>query len=130
MRWVSGARALLEQSECAAVMIGRGAYGRPWLFRDAARAIAGQDPLPPPGPAERCDLIAEHLEGMLALLGAHGVKVFRKYARWYFRGVEGGEDYRRRACRLSEPEDMRALVGEWRRYLASDPPPVEEPLPR
>ena len=125
-----GARELLERSGCAAVMIGRGAYGRPWLFRDAARAIAGLDPLPPPGPEERCDLIAEHLEGMVALLGPHGVKVFRKYARWYFRGVEGGEDFRRRACRVSEPEDMRALVAEWRGYLASGPAPLEEPLPR
>lgn len=109
-----GARELLERSGCDAVMIGRGAYGRPWLFRDAVRAIAGQAALPEPEAEEVCDLIAEHLEGMLALLGEHGVQVFRKYAAWYFVGEGSAGEFRRRAFRIREPEPMRALIAEWR----------------
>jgi len=110
---------LLERSACDAVMIGRGAYGRPWIFREVSRAIAGQDPHPEPSEAERCDLIAEHFEGMVEFMGPPGVRVFRKYAGWYFQGSEAADDFRRRAYRISVPEEMRALVAEWRAFRLS-----------
>ena len=110
------ARLLLERSGCDAVMIGRGAYGRPWIFRDAARAIAGLEPLPAPAEAEICALIAEHFEGMIEFMGTPGVRVFRKYAGWYFQGSEAADDFRRRAYRMNFPEEMRALIAEWREF--------------
>ena len=109
------ARTLLERSGCDAVMIGRGAYGRPWIFRDAARAIAGEEALPAPEREVVCDLMLEHLRGMVALLGEHGVRVFRKYAGWYFVGEEGpAVEYRRTAYRTSDPEAMAALIEAFR----------------
>jgi tRNA-dihydrouridine synthase B len=112
---------LLQRSNCDAVMIGRGAYGRPWIFREAARAIAGQEQLPEPGEVERCDLIAEHLEGMVRYMGPPGVRVFRKYAGWYFQGSEEADEFKRRAYRISDPEEMRELVVEWRAFRLSTP---------
>ncbi|MGE0711330.1 MAG: tRNA dihydrouridine synthase [Planctomycetota bacterium] len=113
----AGARELLARTGCDAVMIGTGAHGRPWLFRDAARAIAGEPPLPPPGVDERCALVREHLEGTLAVMGAPGVRLFRKYAGWYFLDEEGAGELRARAYRTSEPEAMRALIEAWRELL-------------
>jgi tRNA-dihydrouridine synthase B len=118
---------LLESTGCDAVMIGRGAHGRPWLFRDAARALAGLSPLPPPGPEQICRLIAEHLHGLVALLGPHGVLQFRKHAGWYFQagetvGEEQAESFRQRAYRLREEAAMTGLVAEWGRALAGSSP--------
>ena len=106
-----GAARLLAATGCDAVMIGRGAHGRPWLFRDAARALAGLAPLGPPDPVERCGLAREHLDGMVGLMGAHGVLAFRKMAGWYL------DDPREaalldRAYRTSDPDAMRALLAE------------------
>lgn len=107
-------RHMVEATGCDAVMLGRGVYGRPWLVRDVARAIAGLEPLPAPTPEEVCDIMSEHLEGMIELLGPIGVRFYRKYAAWYFRDLPWGAHFRDRAYRLSEPEPMRTLVAEWR----------------
>lgn len=104
---------LLAATGCDAVMIGRGAYGRPWLFRDAARALAGLPPLPPPTAAAQVDLAAEHLEGMLELMGERGVLLFRKYASWYM-SEPSDAPFRDRAHRVREPEAMRAVLADWR----------------
>ena len=112
------ALAMVRATGCDAVMIGRGAHGRPWLYRDVARALAGLPPLPEPGPDERCDLIQEHLSGMIELMGEHGVVAFRKYAAWYFRDLPRAAELRDRAHRTAGEAAMRALIEEWRGELA------------
>lgn len=111
---------MLGATGCDAVMIGRGAHGRPWLFRDVARAIAGLPSLPPPGPAERAGVVAEHLEGLLEQLGPRGVLLFRKAAGWYFQGSAAADDFRARAHRIGSAAEMRGLVAEWRRHLLEE----------
>jgi tRNA-dihydrouridine synthase B len=105
---------MVRETGCDGVMIGRGAYGKPWLFRDVARALAGLPALPPPGWDGICDIMEEHLEGMLAILGATGVRLYRKYASWYFRDLAYGAHFRDRAYRAKEPDEMRVLVRDWR----------------
>lgn len=114
IRTGADAALLAARTGCDAVMIGRGAYGRPWLFRDAARALRGAAPLPEPTVAEVADLAREHLDGMVDLLGDHGVRVFRKAAGWYLVGPELA-DLRDRAHRTRDPATMRAILAEWRR---------------
>jgi tRNA-dihydrouridine synthase B len=108
---------LLTETGCDAVMIGRGAQGQPWLFRDVARALAGRPPLPPPGPEAVCDLILDHLEGMLAIMGEHGVLAFRKYAAWYFKGYPEAPSFRDRTYRTRGADSMRELVAAWRQHV-------------
>jgi len=105
---------MAAETGCDAVMIGRGAHGRPWLFRDAARALAGQGPLPEPGLDALVAVALDHLAGMVELMGERGVRAFRKYAAWYFRGGRDSAAFRDRAHRTSCPEAMRALLLEWR----------------
>ncbi|MEZ6184262.1 MAG: tRNA dihydrouridine synthase DusB [Planctomycetota bacterium] len=104
---------LLAESGCDAVMIGRGAHGQPWLFRDVARALRGEPPLPPPTPAVRLALMREHFEGLLALLGDHGVQLFRKHARWYFHSRPEAPEFVERLYRSREPEAVRGLFAAW-----------------
>ncbi len=116
------AQRMLDQTGCDAVMIGRGAYGRPWVFRDVSRRLAGLPTAPEPTRAEQCDLMIEHLLGMVELLGQRGVLIFRKYATWYFKGDEG-PSFRDRAHRIREPEAMRQLITAWS-ALAREPAPL------
>ncbi len=73
----------LEQSGADAVMIGRGAYGRPWLARDIDAALAGK-PAAEPGAKERLDIVLTHFDEALDFYGERlGLKVFRKHLGWY-----------------------------------------------
>ena len=104
---------LLRESGCDAVMIGRGAHGRPWLFRDVARALAGREPLPPPSAEERARLMGEHFEGLLELVGAHGVHLFRKHARWYFHSRPEAPEFVERLYRAQTEATVRELIAGW-----------------
>lgn len=108
------AREALEQSGADAVMIGRGAYGRPWLASQIDAALAGHD-LPEPELGERLDIALTHFDDTLAFYGERlGLKIFRKHLGWY---VEAGPapadaDGRRRIkaqlCRMEQPCEVRA----------------------
>jgi nifR3 family TIM-barrel protein len=108
------AKAALAQSGADAVMIGRGAYGRPWLARQIEAALDGRhDPDPPL--EERLDIALTHFDEALGFYGERlGLKVFRKHLGWY---VENGPlpadpAQRRldkaRLCRLEQPDEVRA----------------------
>jgi tRNA-dihydrouridine synthase B len=117
----ASARAALEQSGAAAVMIGRGAYGRPWLARQIEAALDGRHD-PEPSLEERLDIALTHFDESLGFYGERlGLKVFRKHLGWY---VENGPlpadpAQRRldkaRLCRLDQPDQVRAeLRALWR----------------
>lgn len=81
------ARAALAQSGAAAVMLGRGAQGRPWAPARIGAGLAGRAPVAIPNGAALADLVAEHYEAILADYGTHiGVRVARKHLDWYLEG--------------------------------------------
>ena len=87
--------AALEQSGADGVMIGRGAYGRPWLLGQAMRWLADGTVLPDPGIDEQYALIVEHYHAMMAHYGEHaGVPIARKHLGWYTRGLRGSSEFR------------------------------------
>jgi tRNA-dihydrouridine synthase B len=78
------ARAALAQSGADAVMIGRGAYGRPWIAAALDRALYTDDTLSEPGPASRLGIALEHFTDTLRFYGDRlGLKIFRKHLGWY-----------------------------------------------
>jgi nifR3 family TIM-barrel protein len=114
----SGERALrmLRETGCDAVMVGRGAFGRPWVFRDIARAVRGEAPLPPPGPDELRSMILWHLERTIEIEGgseARGNSVFRKFAAWYLRDAPYGTWFRDRVFHAKSAAETRAIVDEF-----------------
>jgi len=67
-----------------AVMIGRAAQGRPWIFREIAHHLATQQTLPEPSLAEIRDILLSHLEHLHAFYGEQsGVRIARKHLGWY-----------------------------------------------
>lgn len=81
---------VLAATGCDAIMIGRAAQGRPWLFREIAHFMATGEHLPPPSPAELREWMLEHLHDHYALYGEYtGVRTARKHLAWYARGLPG-----------------------------------------
>jgi tRNA-dihydrouridine synthase len=110
------ARACLERSGAAAVMVGRAAVGQPWVVGEIAAALEGL-PYAPPSWAERAAAASEHYESMLSLYGvAMGVRHARKHLAGYAeRSIESGfsvSDPDRRALVTSnQPDEVFAILG-------------------
>ena len=107
------------------VMIGRGACGRPWIFRQIAALYRGEPALEVP-PAERLALLREHFELYLELHGEYrAVRDFRKHLIWYGRGMRHARELRPAIAQLLEADQVRDMIeqyGErWHNILPSEP---------
>jgi tRNA-dihydrouridine synthase B len=112
------AQAALEASGADAVMVGRGAYGAPWMpARIDAYLTGGRDPGPPPL-AEQATIAVQHVEDMLTEHGTrHGLRTARKHVGWYLassgRPAEVVKAWRRRLC---TSEDVGEVLGGLRSF--------------
>ncbi len=89
------ARLVLEHTGCDAVMIGRAAQGRPWIFREIAHYLATGTVLPAPSLTEVRDHLLAHLVALHAFYGEHmGVRIARKHLGWYSRAHPGHQAFR------------------------------------
>ncbi|MXO50497.1 tRNA dihydrouridine synthase DusB [Erythrobacter gaetbuli] len=94
---VDDAAKALEQSGADGVMIGRGAYGKPWLLAQVMHWWKTGELLASPSFDEQYDVIVEHYRDMLELYGEDvGVKIARKHLGWYTKGMHGSAEFRNR----------------------------------
>ncbi|MBB3224566.1 tRNA dihydrouridine synthase DusB [Pseudoduganella umbonata] len=107
------ARFVLDRTGADAVMVGRAAQGRPWIFREIDHYLRTGTHLPPPLVAEVRKLMDEHLRAHYAFYGEYlGVRTARKHIGWYVRDLPGGEDFRQEMNRLESTTDqLRAVDG-------------------
>jgi tRNA-dihydrouridine synthase B len=116
--------AALDQSGADGVMIGRGAYGRPWLLGQVMTYLATGRRVPEPSIDEQYRVIAEHYEAMLAHYGNEtGVNMARKHIGWYTRGLHGSAEFRNRVNQIADPQVVKAMLAEfyapWRQLVAA-----------
>jgi nifR3 family TIM-barrel protein len=117
----ASARAAMTASGADGVMIGRGAYGRPWIAARLQAALEGRDGMEEPGPAERLVIVLEHFRDSLRFYGdALGLKIFRKHLGWYVEMApwpacaQARRTAKARLCRLDRPGDVEAgLMSLW-----------------
>lgn len=108
---VAAARRALALSGADGVMIGRGATGRPWFLRQVMQALRGSDAAPSPSLSERCAIVLEHYDAILAHYGtARGVRMARKHLGWYAAELPHGDAFRSRVNQCDDPRDVRGLV--------------------
>jgi tRNA-dihydrouridine synthase B len=104
------ALAMLEQTGCDGVMIGRGAYGNPWLIRNILALMDGGKPVTP-APLERLEVFRQHLELFIDHFGPEKALFdMRKHLSWYARGLPGAANFRARINQTSSLEDLRKLT--------------------
>lgn len=103
---------------CAAVMVGRGSFGNPWIFRDGGALLRGEPHPPAPGAAERFGTALEHALLALRLQGDSRKTVieFRKHLGWYTKGLPGASGLREQLFRVETMIEAEAL---FRAYLES-----------
>ncbi|MGY8903150.1 MAG: tRNA dihydrouridine synthase DusB [Burkholderiales bacterium] len=110
------ARAVLAATGADAVMIGRAAQGRPWIFREVAHYLATGSHLAPPLVAEVTRLLLAHLDDHYQLYGEYtGVRSARKHIGWYVQGWPGGDGFRRHMNTLTNSAAQMQSLGA---YLA------------
>lgn len=106
-------KAMLDQTGCDAVMIGRSALGNPWIFRNALRLLTGEG-IEPAAFEERKTLIGEQLEMSVLRYGeVSGVKNFRKHLFWYTRGLRGSATFRKEAGTITGKDNVLAKVSAY-----------------
>ncbi|HMO12350.1 MAG TPA: tRNA dihydrouridine synthase DusB [Actinotalea sp.] len=107
------ALAMVEQTGCDGVVVGRGCQGRPWLFADLAAAFAGRSERVRPGLRDVAAAIRRHAELMVEDLGEdRGVRELRKHMAWYLKGYVVGGDLRHRLALVSTLVDLDARLAE------------------
>jgi tRNA-dihydrouridine synthase B len=113
---VEDAAKALEQSGADGVMIGRGAYGKPWLLGQVMHWWRTGEALPTPGMAEQYAVLVEHYHRMLDHYGREtGVKMARKHLGWYTKGLHGSAEFRNMANFIDDPDQV---LGEIERFYS------------
>ena len=119
------ALAMLVETGCDGVVVGRGCLGRPWLFRELEAAFAGRSVPPPPPLGEIADVMARHAESLCSLFGERaGILGFRKHVSWYLTGLPVGRGWR---VGLVASETLADVTSQLDRMVAELGPALRVP---
>lgn len=101
---------MYEKTGCDLVMVGRGALGNPWIFREINSLLGADRPSLPVSPAERISVLIRHIQKLCEYKGeAVGMREARKHAAWYFKGMRDAAALRRKAGTLEKFDDLIEL---------------------
>ncbi len=104
-------RAMYDYTGCDLVMIGRGSYGRPWLFGQIKDYFEGREVRPEPSFEEKLAIMRRHIGLLVADKGeAVGMKEARRHASWYLKGMTGAARFRNICGTLNTLDDLERLI--------------------
>lgn len=105
------AAAMLLQTGCQAIMVGRGAQGNPWIFPQIRYYLQTGQQMAPPSPAERYKQVLEHFQALIEYKGEYtALREMRSHASWYTKGMYGSASLRERINRAQNPGEFREAV--------------------
>jgi len=120
----AAAKTMLEQTGCAGVSIGRGAFYDPWIFPRTRHFLATGELPPEPGYDERVKVMSRHLDLMVEVFGEeHGCRMFRKVGPWYARRFGPAREFNRQIVTLSSRAEFREILaryGRWREQFLDE----------
>lgn len=121
---IDDAETALAQSGADGIMVGRGAYGRPWLLNQMMAWFGEGRRVPDPDLDEQYHAIVEHYDAMLDHYGIEtGVNMARKHIGWYTRGLHGSAEFRNRVNQEPDPKVVKGMLAEfyapWRTRVAA-----------
>jgi tRNA-dihydrouridine synthase B len=115
------AREALTLSRADGLMIGRGAYGRPWFVRQVIHFLKTGQRLADPPLAQQQEIVLGHYEDMLAHYGtAVGGRIARKHIGWYSKGLPGSAEFRAVVNRTEDPQTVKAMIRAFYAPLAAE----------
>ncbi len=105
---------LLEASSADGVMIGRGAYGRPWFVNQVGQFLLNKASVEIPSLQEQHEIIRHHIDDILIHYGeSTGVKIARKHIGWYSKGLTSSTDFRVAINQVEDGVSMHALIDKF-----------------
>ncbi len=108
------AKRMLEYTGCDAVMIGRGALGNPWIFREINAYLKDGIILPRPTHLEIREMMLQHLESLVELKGEHtAVLEMRSHGPWYLRGIDHASSLRKQLSQARTSAEFKGYVDEF-----------------
>ena len=108
------AKFVLDYTKADAVMIGRAAQGRPWIFREIEHFLNTGEHLPEPTITEIRDIMLGHLDNLYSFYGEFtGVRVARKHISWYSKGQSHGGAFRQAVCRVDTIDEQLRMTHEF-----------------
>lgn len=114
------AKLVLDFTGVDAIMIGRAAQGRPWIFREVNHYLLTGTHLPEPGVNEIREVMLNHLENLYEFYGEFtGVRIARKHISWYSKGQKGGGAFRDAINRVETKQQQLMLIGQYFEQLAN-----------
>lgn len=104
---------MLNETGCDFVMVGRGALGNPWIFKELVAAWKGEPKPEPPTFAEKKRVMLIHLEDMCRLKGEYAaVREMRKHIGWYLKGVPGSAAFRGKINQIGDIHQLKKALEE------------------
>jgi tRNA-dihydrouridine synthase B len=104
----------LSESGADGVMIGRGAYGKPWLPNQIAHYLLTGEKIASPSIFEQKELVLSHYSDMLTVYGSDtGLKLARKHLGWYSSGLPDSSDFRAKVNQMLDPQNVIQLIEEF-----------------
>ncbi len=104
---------MFDETGCDFIMVGRGALGNPWIFRELNAAWRGEDLPPKPTRDEKKEMMKRHLSDIMALKGEYAaVREMRKHVGWYLKGEHGSAAFRGRVNQITDIQELLQAIGE------------------
>ena len=114
IKTLEDARIAMDESGADGVMIGRGAYGKPWVISQMAHYFNTGEVLDDPVMAQKQLAILEHYQEMLSVYGTStGMLMARKHLGWYSSGMYGSSEFRSKINTLNDPVQVTAMIQEF-----------------
>jgi len=115
----AAAKAMLDQTGCTGVSMGRGAFYNPWIFQHTLHYLATGELRPEPGFEERVRVMQRHLDLMIQVFGeAHGCRMFRKVAPWYAKRFGPANEFTKRVVLISSRGEFEQILEHYRQWRA------------
>ncbi len=119
------ALAMITQTSCDAVLVGRGVLGNPWIFTGINQLLSGRQEDCIPDLAQRSEIIKKHWSLEAEMGGSRAAtRNFRKHLLWYTKGLEGSSRFRNLVSTLPDRESMLQELDKYFRSLATVPPEI------
>lgn len=104
---------MFDETGCDFIMVGRGALGNPWIFRELNAAWRGEELPAKPTREDKKEMMKRHLRDTMALKGEHvAVREMRKHAGWYLKGEHGSAAFRGKVNQITDIQELLKTIGE------------------
>jgi tRNA-dihydrouridine synthase B len=111
------AQKMFEETDCDAIMVGRGALGNPWLFNRIVHYLESKEIIPEPDDGEKIDIALKHLDMNFGFKGQRGIFEMRKGLTWYIKGMKNATQVKNEINKIEDINEMKELLSSYKSKL-------------